>query len=91
MRWRRSAVKEHAGAMRATARCLAAEASGWPVLVTSVDTERADALKRLQELSDWVLTVDRNAGVEYFDAPGKRLKSIRLSCFSWNWTTGKLL
>ncbi len=62
-------TRTHAGAMRATARCLAPEAGGWPVLVTSVDAERADVLRRLHELSDWVLTVDRNAGVEYFDAP----------------------
>jgi hypothetical protein len=34
-----------------------------------MDAGQVESVRRLHELSDWVLTVDRNAGVEYFDAP----------------------
>jgi DNA phosphorothioation-dependent restriction protein DptH len=41
----------------------------WAVLETRMDAGQVESVRRLHELSDWVLTVDRNAGVEYFDAP----------------------
>lgn len=41
----------------------------WPALLTAISGDRADALKRLHEMHEWVLTVDRNAGLEYFDSP----------------------
>lgn len=41
----------------------------WAVLETRLKAEQLDFVRRLHELSDWVVTVDRNAGIEYFDAP----------------------
>ena len=40
-----------------------------PALVTEVSADAADSLDRLHALSDWVITLDRNAGLEYFDSP----------------------
>lgn len=40
-----------------------------PALVTEVSKDAADSLDRLHALSDWVITLDRNAGLEYFDSP----------------------
>ena len=40
-----------------------------PVLQTAVSSEKADNLKNLHLLCDWVITLDRNAGIEYFDSP----------------------
>ena len=42
---------------------------GFPVLRTEVSPEKADSLERLHRLCDWVVTLDRNAGIEYFDSP----------------------
>lgn len=41
----------------------------WPALQTNVSFEKEESLKNLHHLSDWVITVDRNAGIEYFDSP----------------------
>ena len=40
-----------------------------PTLITKISSEREESLKKLHRLSDWVITVDRNAGIEYFDSP----------------------
>ncbi len=40
-----------------------------PVLRTEISPEKADGLRELHRLCDWVVTLDRNAGVEYFDSP----------------------
>ncbi len=40
-----------------------------PELRTVISRESADSLLRLHNLCDWVITLDRNAGVEYFDSP----------------------
>ena len=40
-----------------------------PVLYTVVSREKEDGLKELHQLCDWVITLDRNAGIEYFDSP----------------------
>ena len=42
---------------------------GQVVLHTSVPREKEDDLRKLHALSDWVVTLDRNAGIEYFDSP----------------------
>ena len=58
----RSAVARHLGA-----------GNGFPVLLTEVPREKEESLKKLHRLCDWVVTLDRNAGIEYFDSPrGKR-------------------
>ena len=40
-----------------------------PVLNTEISPEKAQSLKILHSLCDWVITLDRNAGIEYFDSP----------------------
>ena len=40
-----------------------------PVLKTEISREKADSLAELHRLCDWVVTLDRNAGIEYFDSP----------------------
>jgi len=42
---------------------------GVPTLQTEVSPEKARQLRDLHRLSDWVITLDRNAGLEYFDSP----------------------
>ncbi len=42
---------------------------GEPVLRTTVLPEKADSIRELHRLCDWVVTLDRNAGIEYFDSP----------------------
>lgn len=41
----------------------------FPMLRTEVSPERARQLRDLHRLCDWVITLDRNAGLEYFDSP----------------------
>ena len=40
-----------------------------PVLTTEVSPEQRLALQNLHRLCDWVITLDRNAGIEFFDSP----------------------
>jgi hypothetical protein len=42
---------------------------GVPVLRTEISPEKAQSLRELHRLCDWVITLDRNAGIEYFDSP----------------------
>jgi DNA phosphorothioation-dependent restriction protein DptH len=42
---------------------------GMPVLRTEISYEKARNLRELHRLCDWVITLDRNAGIEYFDSP----------------------
>ena len=65
----RRQVGLHALILRATARQLGGGGDAWPVLVTEVSAEQADLLEDLHGLCDWVMTADRNAGIEYFDSP----------------------
>lgn len=44
-------------------------ATGRPVLKTEIPPDKSDSLKELHRLCDWVITLDRNAGIEYFDSP----------------------
>ena len=45
------------------------QAGGWPVLLTRLPYDAQETMRRVHDLSDWVITVDRNAGVEFFDSP----------------------
>lgn len=65
----RRQVGLHALILRATARHLGGGDDAWPVLVTEVSPEQAHLLEDLHGLCDWVMTADRNAGIEYFDSP----------------------
>lgn len=40
-----------------------------PMLRTEISPEKAQSLLELHRLCDWVITLDRNGGVEYFDSP----------------------
>lgn len=40
-----------------------------PTLKTEISSEKAHSLRELHRLCDWVITLDRNAGIEYFDSP----------------------
>jgi DNA phosphorothioation-dependent restriction protein DptH len=62
-------VKLHNTLLRATARHLGGNAGDWPVLLTEVSAEQGELLEKLHDLCDWVITADRNAGIEYFDSP----------------------
>jgi len=42
---------------------------GTPILRTEISPEKEQTLRTLHGLCDWVITLDRNAGVEYFDSP----------------------
>lgn len=53
-----SAVARHLG-----------EPEGSPVLQTRITPEKSESLEKLHGLADWVVTLDRNAGIEYFDSP----------------------
>lgn len=39
------------------------------ILKTEISPEKAHSLRELHRLCDWVITLDRNAGIEYFDSP----------------------
>ena len=43
--------------------------SSLPGLRTEISLEKAHSLRELHRLCDWVITLDRNAGIEYFDSP----------------------
>ena len=54
----------------AVARHLGAGNGELPVLRTAVSREKEESLRDLHRLCDWIITLDRNAGIEYFDSPG---------------------
>ena len=54
---------------RATARALGGSSDHWPVLKTRLSVEDRIRVERLHEHSDWVVTLDRNAALDYFDSP----------------------
>ena len=44
-------------------------AAGLPALRTEIAADKEESLRNLHGLCDWVVTLDRNAGIEYFDSP----------------------
>jgi len=62
-------VKIHAAILKLVALDLGGGQNDWPVMVTEVNPDQEEALARLHRLCDWVVSVDRHAGVEYFDSP----------------------
>jgi hypothetical protein len=59
----------HDTILRATARNIGGGSGAWPLLATRLTSEEREAIERLHGASDWVITIDRNACVEYFDSP----------------------
>lgn len=43
-----------------------------PVITLALDAEDRALLHQVHEVSDWVLTLDRNMGIEFFDHGGRR-------------------
>jgi DNA phosphorothioation-dependent restriction protein DptH len=62
-------AKAHFALLCGVAKRMGAGDNDWPVLITEVSPDRGDVLAALHRLCDWVVTVDRHAGVEYFDSP----------------------
>ncbi|WP_212742100.1 ATP-binding protein [Sphingomonas sp. 3F27F9] len=62
-------LRMDAAIARATSRFLGGAADDWPVLRTRLPLADRGRIDLMHEHSDWVVTVDRNACVEYFDAP----------------------
>lgn len=66
-------VTERLGKMQsALASCVAksgAHSKGQPIIKTVPTSDDVENLESLHRFCDWVVTVDRNAGVEYFDSP----------------------
>ena len=42
-----------------------------PAIKTAITPERAVDLTNIHRLCDWVITLDRNVGIEYFDSPNQ--------------------
>jgi DNA phosphorothioation-dependent restriction protein DptH len=61
----------HQAVLSSVARNLDYGADYWPVVRTEMSAEGQEQLTQLHDLSDWVVTIDRNAGVEFFDSPQK--------------------
>lgn len=65
-------TKIHTAIMKATAKNLGAAVDAWPLLKTEITPDKEESIRTLHKLSDWVITIDRNAGVEYFDSPREK-------------------
>lgn len=61
-------MRMHHAIDRAVARSLGTDTLA-PTLRTDISPEKADSLRELHSRCDWVITLDRNGGVEYFDSP----------------------
>ncbi|WP_411887713.1 ATP-binding protein [Hydrocarboniphaga effusa] len=62
-------LRAHAHLLRLVAKQASSAKGDLPVLITEVSADQDDMLTRLHSLCDWVVSVDRHAGVEYFDSP----------------------
>lgn len=54
---------------RATVRALGGTSEDWPVLKTRLSVEHQLKIERMHAQSDWVITLDRNVPLDYFDSP----------------------
>lgn len=62
-------VESHAAVLTVVARWLGGDNESWPVLTTHVSPDLEELFGKLHRQCDWVITADRNAGMEYFDSP----------------------
>lgn len=65
-------IKVNIAIMKAVSKNIGASHEFWPLLRTEIPAEKEDSIRILHKLSDWVITIDRNAGVEYFDSPKEK-------------------
>lgn len=63
--------KLQASIHRLVAANLGGDAASTPMLSTEISPSAAEGLDRLHDLCDWVITLDRNVGLEYFDSPSE--------------------
>ena len=61
-------IKLHEAIMKVTTRNLASDSNVWPILITELPSSKEESIRILHSLSDWVITIDRNAVMEYFDS-----------------------
>jgi DNA phosphorothioation-dependent restriction protein DptH len=61
-------VRLQQATLRSVARSIGFEGNV-PTLRTEISPDKAHSLGELHRLCDWVITLDRNAGIEYFDSP----------------------
>ncbi len=61
--------KLHRAVLKSVVKQAGRSVSDWPVLVTELPPDKQDELKHMHDRADWVISVDRYAGVEYFDSP----------------------
>lgn len=61
-------VRLHQAVQRSVVRSIGDDA-GEPTLITEISYEKEQSLRQLHRMCDWVITLDRNAGIEYFDSP----------------------
>jgi DNA polymerase III delta prime subunit len=61
-------VRLQQAVQKAVARTIGAEGDA-PTLGTEISADKAQSLRDIHRLCDWVITLDRNAGIEYFDSP----------------------
>jgi len=61
-------VRLQQAVQRSVAKGIGAELES-PSLKTEISPDKAQSLRELHRLCDWVITLDRNAGIEYFDSP----------------------
>ena len=66
-------VKIHSTIMKTVSKNLGAPNNSWPILRTEMYLDKEESIRKLHKLSDWVITIDRNAGVEYFDSPKEKI------------------
>lgn len=62
-------LRIHGAILGAVRRQAGHDDSMWPVLRTTLSSEHKQILETVHALADWVVTIDRNAGIEFFDAP----------------------
>ncbi len=61
--------KLHRAILKSVVRQAGRPDSDWPVLQTRLSPDQQEDLRTIHHRADWVVTVDRNAGVEFFDSP----------------------
>ena len=65
----RRLLKMHGLVLDAVSRRLGWAGGSVPAFATRISDAEQSTLDTVHRLSDWVVTVDRNAGIEYFDSP----------------------
>ncbi len=67
-------LKVQSRLMKITALNIGGSEDSLPVLMTEIPPEKEESIRTLHSLSDWIITIDKNAGIEYFDSPREKPK-----------------